>query len=630
MLDSLRTASRSWVSKLLLLLLVASFAIWGVSASIMSPNSTSVMTVGDQRISPEEFRLAYQRQLATLSRQFGTQLTTEQARAFGIDQQAFSQLAAGASLDQLSQDMRLGLSQDRLAGLIAQDPAFLGNDGRFDRQLFSTRLRNAGLREEDYIKERSKVAVRSQIVDAVSDGFQPPKVLTDVLKQYRDQSRDVSYLLLSYANIDPVKAPSDVVLGAWYEGVKARYRAPEQRRFSYLTLQPSDVADPTSVTDEQVRAEYERRKDSYKTPETRTVEQLAFPSKEMAQAALQQMKERQLTFDALVSDQGKSAADVMLGDFTRDQLPDAAIATAVFALGPQGGVTPVVEGAFGPVVLRVTNVRPEVTRSFDAVKDDIRRQLSLSAAAQDVQSVHDRVEDMRGSGSSLEEAAAQLKLKTGTITSDRSGQDDAGKPVAGLPASESLLTEVFRTDVGAESLPANLGNDGYVWFDVREVIPERDRTLSEVRDRALADWTNEQQRSALSAKAEELKLRLENGATLAAIGEDLGLAVETKTSLRRQAGDDAIFGAEAIKAAFAGPAGINTTASGADGDSRLLMHVDAVNDQPAAETAAGSDQQVQQIARAAGDDMLDQMVNQLQTAYGVSINHALADQAMVR
>jgi peptidyl-prolyl cis-trans isomerase D len=628
MLDSLRTASRSWVSKLLLLLLVASFAIWGVSASIMSPSSTAVMTVGDQQISSEEFRLAYQRQMATLSRQFGTQLTTEQARAFGIDQQAFAQLAAGAALDQLSQDMRLGLSQDRLASLIAEDPAFRGNDGRFDRQLFSARLRNAGLREEDYIEERSKVAVRSQIVDAVSDGFQPPKVLVDVLKQYRDQTRDVSYVLLSYANIDPVKAPTDEVLGTWFEGVKARYRAPEQRRFAYVTLQPRDVADPTSVTEEQVREDYERRKDTYKTLETRTIEQLAFPSKEMADAAIQQMKERQLSFDELVADQGKSAADVMLGDFTRDQLPDAAIADAAFALGPQGGVTPVVQGAFGPVVLRVTKVRPEVTKSFDEVKEDIRRQLSLNAAAQDVQSVHDRLEDLRGSGSSLEEAASQLKLKAGTITADRSGQDASGAPVANMPASDTLLADVFRTDVGAEALPANLGNDGYVWFDVREVIPERDRTLSEVRDRALVDWTSEQQRSALSARAEQLKLRLDGGETLAAIAEELGLAVEIKTGLRRQ-GDDAIFGAEAIKAAFAGPAGINTAAIGADGESRLLMHVDAVNEQPA-DALGADDQQVQQIARAAGDDMLDQMVNQLQSAYGVSINQALADQAMVR
>jgi peptidyl-prolyl cis-trans isomerase D len=627
MLDTLRNYSRSWVAKLLLLLLVGSFAIWGVSASLVGPSSNAVMTVGDQEVSPAEFRLAYQRQLSSLSRQFGTQLTTEQARAFGVDRQAFAQLSAGAALDQLSQDMRLGLSEDRLANLIAEDPAFRGNDGRFDRTLFSTRLRNAGLREDDYIKERSKVAVRSQIVDAVSDGFQAPKVLVDALKQYRNEARDVDYLLLSFANIDPVKAPAEDVLATWFDAAKSRYRAPELRRFAYVTLQPSDVADPTAVTDEQVRAEYDRRKDSYKTPETRTIEQLAFPSKEMAVAALAQMKERQLDFSALVTDQGKTLADVMLGDFTKDQLPDQKIADAAFALGPEGGVTPVVEGAFGPVVLRVTNVRPETVKSFDEVKDEVRNTLSLAAAAQNVQSVHDRFEDLRGSGSSLEEAAAQLKLKAVTVTADRSGNDGNGVGVS-LPKSESLLTDVFRSDVGTETLPSNLGNDGYVWFDVREVIPERDRTLSEVHDKVVADWTTEQQRNALAARAEELRARLDEGDTLAAIAGELGIAVETKTGLRRQ-GNDPIFGGEAVKAAFSGPVNTNATGPAADGESRLLMHVTAVN-QPPADALSGEEQQLQQIARAAGDDMLDQMVTELQTTYGVQINQAMADQAMVR
>lgn len=628
MLDSLRSAARSWVAKLLLMLLVVSFAIWGVSASILSPSSNAVMTVGDQQISPEEFRLAYQRQLSSLSRQFGMQLTTEQARALGVEQQAFAQLAAGASLDQLSEDMRLGLSQDRLANLIAEDPAFRGNDGRFDRQLFSARLRNASLREEDYINERSKVAVRSQIVDAVADGFQAPEVLVDALKTYRNEARDLDYILLSYANIDPIKAPTEDVLAAWFGDKKSRYRAPELRKFAYVTLQPTDVADPNSVTDAQVRAEYDRRKDSYKTPETRTIEQLSFPSKEMADAALAQMKERQLSFDQLVADQGKTPADVMLGDFTKEQVPDQAIANAAFALGPQGGVTPVVEGPFGPVVLRVTNVRPETTKTFDEVKDELRNQLSLSAAAEAVQSVHDRFEDVRGGGASLEEAAKQLNLKSSVATVDSSGNDGDGKPLPNLPAGRNLLTEVFRTDVGAEALPVNLGNDGYVWFDVREVIPERDRALSEVREKAVADWTNEQQRTALAAKAAELKARLDKGETLAAIAGELGLAVETKTGLRRQ-GADAVFGADAIKAAFSGPVGLNVAALGADGETQLLMRVTAVNQQPG-DALSDGDQEVRQIARASGDDMLDQVVNQLQKNYGVSINQALAEQAMVR
>ena len=42
------------------------------------------------------------------------------------------------------------------------------------------------------------------------------------------------------------------------------------------------------------------------------------------------------------------------------------------------------------------------------------------------------------------------------------------------------------------------------------------------------------------------------------------------------------------------------------------------------------DEQIAQVANSAGDDILDQMVGQLQSEYGVTINQALAQQAIVR
>ena len=126
MLVILRKASRTLFAKILLLLLVVSFGVWGISASLFSNTSDTVIAVGDQSVSSSDFAFAYQRQVADMSNRFGMQLTTEQARAFGIEAQVFSQLSAGAALDQLASDMNLGLSQDRLAQLIADDPAFKG------------------------------------------------------------------------------------------------------------------------------------------------------------------------------------------------------------------------------------------------------------------------------------------------------------------------------------------------------------------------------------------------------------------------------------------------------------------------------------------------------------------------
>jgi peptidyl-prolyl cis-trans isomerase D len=175
MLETLRNAAGTWVAKLLLLMLVLSFAVWGISGQIAGGfGGNAVVTAGGTTVSPIEYRLAYDRQLSVLSQQFGTRLTREQAKALGIEEQVLAQLVAGAVLDEQASELGLGLSQDKLAKLTMDDPAFQGPDGKFNRQQFEYALRQIGMRPDDYLKNRAQVAIRQQIVEAVSDGLKAP------------------------------------------------------------------------------------------------------------------------------------------------------------------------------------------------------------------------------------------------------------------------------------------------------------------------------------------------------------------------------------------------------------------------------------------------------------------------
>ena len=75
MLEALRRSSQTWVAKALLIVLVGSFAIWGVSSSLVAGTTNSVVSVGDVSVSPTDFRLAYERQVATMSQRFGMRLS---------------------------------------------------------------------------------------------------------------------------------------------------------------------------------------------------------------------------------------------------------------------------------------------------------------------------------------------------------------------------------------------------------------------------------------------------------------------------------------------------------------------------------------------------------------------------
>jgi peptidyl-prolyl cis-trans isomerase D len=309
-------------------------------------------------------------------------------------------------------------------------------------------------------------------------------------------------------------------------------------------------------------------------------------------------------------------------------MPDAKLGDAAFALVADGQTTPVIDGAFGAVILRVTNIKPQTVRAYDDVKDELRQELALSNAANEIMGIHDKFEDARVSGAAMKEAAEQTNLKLVVLNAvDARGNDTNGDEIAGIPEAKTLLEEAFKAEVGGETLPVNLGRDGYVWFDVDEVTPARDRTLDEARERVVADWTAEQQRNELAAKAVDLKGRVERGETLAAIATELGIAVESKSGLRRSA-EDAALSPAAVAAAFGGANGLVANAPGIGGEGQILLKVTEVDDDNPGDALDNDDRQINAIAQASGDDILDQMVSELQKGYGVTINQQLAELAL--
>ena len=627
MLDSLRSAAGTWVAKLLLLLLIVSFAAWGISGQMMGGlGGNKVVTAGGTSVSTTEYRLAYDRQLAILSQQFGQRLTREQAAALGIDEQVLTQVVAGAVLDEQARKLGLGLSKDKLATLTREDPAFQGPDGKFNRQQFEYVLRQVGMSPEDYLRNRQQVAVRQQIVEAVSDGLTAPQTFLKAVALYRGEDRTAEYVILPKSLVEPIEEPSDSVLSAWFEENKKTYAAPEYRKIAYVKLEPQDISDPAAITDEQVTQDYEANKARFTTPETRTIEQIVFKSEEAAKAALDSTRGGS-TFEDIVKAEGKTPADVLLGTFTKDRVPDPAVADAAFAL-QANQISEVLKGSFGPVLIRVTAITPEVVRTLDEVRDEIRNDLALAEANRILLDVHDSYEDARAGGDTLRDAAAKLKLAVVTVEAvDRTAQTPDGKVLTELPQSQDLLREAFATESGVENPPINIGANGFVFYEVEGITPARDRTLDEVRERVMADWKAAETNARLAAKVGELDKRLKDGVALDAIAAELSLEKQTKRGLKREA-DDADFGKSGVAAVFGVAEGGSGVTPSPTGDARILFKVTEVFEPVGAGPETVPEDARQSFARGMSDDLLDELVTRLQTEYGVTVDRNAIAQAL--
>ena len=104
MLRGMRKASSNWLGKIVMAtvmgVLIISFGVWGIADIFRGFGQSTLAKVGRIEISTEQFRQIYTERLQQIGRQVGRPLTTDQARAFGIDRQVLQQTIAEATLDE--------------------------------------------------------------------------------------------------------------------------------------------------------------------------------------------------------------------------------------------------------------------------------------------------------------------------------------------------------------------------------------------------------------------------------------------------------------------------------------------------------------------------------------------------
>ncbi len=237
-------------------------------------------------------------------------------------------------------------------------------------------------------------------------------------------------------------------------------------------------------------------------------------------------------------------------------------------------------------------------------------------------------EDARAGGATMQEAAAKLKLKVVTVDAiDRAGQRPDGTVVENLPESPALIRAVFDAETGIENEGLNTADNGYVFYEVNAITPARDRTLDEVRQKVVADWTKAETEKRLLAKADELEKRVKDGATLDTIAGELKLEKQTKRGLKREA-DDADFGKEGAAAMFGVPENGVGTVPAPTGEAEILYKVANVTEPAGADAASVPDDAQKAFASGLADDLLDELVTQLQSQYDVRVDQTAIAQAM--
>lgn len=630
MLAALRQATGGIVAKILLSLLVISFAVWGASGAFVGGASSEAIRVGSTRVSALDYRLAYQTRVSALEQQLNQRLTLEQARIFGIQQSVTDQLIAGAVLDENAAGMGLGISDEQLAKVIGNDPAFKDSFGNFSRERLVSVLRSIGMSEDSFVQNQKSVAMRQQLVSGLAQGLSAPDAFFSAFAQYQSEKRVLDHALVDASAVPAVAKPTETDLTAWYEENKANFVAPEYRKLLLVRLVAQDIAKPEALSADEVAAEYEKTKAQFTDPQQRRIRQIAFADAAAAKAAGDRLAGG-VPLETILTELGRTLADTELGMLRKDQIPDKIVGDAAFAL-ELNKPSAVVEGLFGPVILLVQEIKPESVKALAQIEPQIRKSLAEAKANDELFATHDKLEDERAAGDPLADAAAKAGLKPIVIEQvDASGNGPDGKPVEGIPEAKAVLAEAFQTDEGVEADPVNIGTAGFVWFEVSAITPERQKPLTEVRDAVVAGWTQAKIASEIDAIAEAIRQRVAKGEDFAAVlAASLppvnGVAPVPHASAELLRTDtSAQLPLAAVQAGFAQAQGAVLTAAGPTPPAKLVVRIAKII--PGAD-ASPPPELVKQMDSQLSDDLVADLVGQLQSGQEVIVNPAAIDAAL--
>ncbi|HYW65053.1 MAG TPA: SurA N-terminal domain-containing protein [Bradyrhizobium sp.] len=623
MLRGMRKASSNWLGKTIMAVvmgvLIISFGIWGIADIFKGFGQSTLATIGRTEISTEQFRQIYTERLQQIGRQFGRPLTMDQARAFGLDRQVLQQIVAEAALDDNARKLGLGQSDSQTMRAIMADQNFRGVSGAFDAARFQATIRQAGYTEQRYVAEQRRVSLRRQIANTITAGLEPPKSMVEALVRFQNEQRSIEYVRLGEAQAGAIDPPSPEALAAYFEDHKAQFRAPEFRKIAFVAITPEEIGKWATVSDEDARKVFEERRDRLSTPERRQVSQIVFPSVEEAQAARSRIASG-LSFEDLAKERGLNPADLDLGTVAKSGILDQAVADAAFSLN-QGDVSEPVKGRFGTALVKVGKIEPGNQASYESVAPQLKREIAAERARTQVATLHDKMEDERGGGAGVVEAAQKLGLAATTIDAvDRSGRAPNGQPVAGIPLGLNVVTQAFSSDIGVDNDPIQF-NGGYVWFDVLGITPSRERGIDEVRDQVEARWREDQITSRLRTKASDIVQKLGQGGKLADEAASLGLPVQTAAGFRRDA-TVAGLPASAIEAAFRTPKDAAAQAPGAGGGELIVFRVTDLTVPPADLASDEIKKLKDTLLKGLSDEQIGEYVAKLEAQIGTTINQS--------
>ncbi len=427
MLEDIREKSQGLTAKIILGLIILTFAVAGVGSYTNSVD-TSVATVNGEAISQQAFNKAYQAQRGRMAQQFGEMfetLSNDENYMANFRQGVLDNLINEKLIDQNSEALAIRVSDERLKDTIRNMPEFQV-DGTFDNNRYLAIINQAGFFQSSDFRDYLRVEMtRRQLSQAlVTTEFNLP-YQEKLQLALQNQTRDIRFATISAEQFKADIELTDEEVNNYYLANQARFENKEQVKVDFISLNVADIAKGIEISDEDIAKHYQENLTSFTEAEQRRISHILIEfvdgdeeaAKTQAQTVLTRIEQGE-DFAVLAKEvsndtfSGENGGDL---EWLEPGVMEENFDNAALALVNVGEVSPLVKTSFGYHILKLTDYKGEVVQGLGDIQAELRVKLSNDQAQEQFFALQQEMARISFEfPDSLEDAASEVNVEIQT------------------------------------------------------------------------------------------------------------------------------------------------------------------------------------------------------------------------
>ena len=514
MLQNIRDNSQGVIVKVIIGLIVAVFALWGVEGIIGGFITTPpIAEVNGEEINELQLQNSVQQVLASMGP------NASSLDPGFVEDLALNQLIDEVVLRQTAERSALAISSNRIDRFILNSPQFQ-IDGVFDPELAVRTMASMGLSAPLYREDLGQRMALSQIANAYAGS----NFLTDgelgQLIELQQQTRDFRYIAIPMGARTLGEAISDESIAEYYEQNEEQFREPESVVAQYVVLDQAAISEEIEVAEEELLAQYELESSEYQGAAEKRASHILFDTFEMSEAeALEQAaaaKQRlddgedfaavalEVSSDTISAEAG---GDIGYTDGTAFP-PEVEEALGELALN---GISGPVVSEFGVHLIQLTEDAENEYPPFEEVSARIERDLKSSEVELMYAARLEDLSNLAFESGDLTTISEQIGLPV--LTSEAIGRFGGADIFANPAVVDALFSDEVLLD-GNNSDVIELDDSRSAVVRVEEFNESYIRPLEEVEAEISVLLRSEMEREAVASLGGEILDALESGADL--------------------------------------------------------------------------------------------------------------------